>query len=127
MDLRQKPCVDAYFPPDLHAKSMFDLKDPVVLQITNIYNVAQPDKKKNETNLSPSILLLQLSDGHSKIYGVEMKKIPSLKASLPPGTKIRYHGGKVVRGRLLLTPANCEFLGGRVSHIFEAWQVNTYY
>ncbi len=123
-DLRKQPCLRPYFPPEMPGSAMATtLSGPIVLQITGIVNVAVASKRKFE-DTSDRILSITLTDGHTKVTGIEMERLSDLKANSPPGGKLLYLGGAVVRGKLLLSPSNCRYLGGEVSHLLEAHLAN---
>jgi hypothetical protein len=124
-DLRRSPSVvKPYFPVDiLSGQKSLSLQGPVVLQILSVSNIAGPSKRKYEDG-HPKFLLLSLTDGHTKVYAVEIESIPGLKSMTSPGTKILYLGGEAVKGKILLSSSNTKLIGGEVPHLVEAFLAN---
>ena len=115
-----------FFPPDLHniTNSLLSTSLPVALQIVTISNIGQPGKRRDE-DVSPRLMAITLSDGHSKAVGIEYEHLLDISiASCPPGSKVLYRGGTIRNGKLLLTPTNISYLGGEVAHLLEAWKAD---
>ena len=84
MDLRRKPCVNAFFPEDANDLAEFRFGSsgsanasagsssgnnddrPVVLQITAIGNYSQPSTRRFD-DTTPRMLSIHLTDGHTKV------------------------------------------------------------
>ncbi|KAK0419224.1 hypothetical protein QR680_014026 [Steinernema hermaphroditum] len=82
-----------------------------------------PAAEREETSkYEPKVkrmLKLTLSDGESQIEAIEYKPIPWLKPTIFPGSKLLFT--KTIdcrRGILMLTPENCQKLGGQVAKLF---------
>ena len=120
MDFRQhKNCFEPYFPNDFSNKSDASLSDPVVLQIVSVGNISQPLKRRNDdsfNNINNRLLSIQVTDGHTKATALELEIIPNIKPSTPPGSKLLYQGGQVIKGKILLNQNNCLFLDGKVMY-----------
>lgn len=99
------------------------LRRPIVLQVTSLSNITLPPKRKLEESY-PRMLSIGLTDGKTRLTGIEFSKIPNIKANMAPGFKVLYSGGEIVRGKLILNESNCKFLGGVVSYLVEAHQAN---
>eukprot|EP01041_Mallomonas_annulata_P000614 gene614-1187_t len=123
-DIRTKPLlVDPFFNLDTLGKD-HEITESVVVQIVSVANIAQPFRRQNE-NSSNRLLVIKLSDGHSKITAVELETLRDISCPLPPGGKILIGPRcRVKNGKLLLTPANCKFLGGNVPQLVAAWTAN---
>lgn len=122
MDLRQH--LKAYFPLDINSSTDgLELKGPVVLQIISVGNISQPLRSRDE-NAQPRLLSIVVSDGTTKVTGLEIEPLSDINASTPPGGKVLYLGGTVRYGKLLFTPNNFQYIGGLVNHLFETYQAN---
>lgn len=91
-DLRKKPCLDPFFPPEINNLHSGVLAGPVVLQIASVGNFSQPISRRTEDN-NPRMLVIHLTDGHTKCAGIEMQHLHDFHANCPPGGKILYLGG----------------------------------
>ena len=90
----------------------------------SVSNITHPSRRQNE-DCRPRLLVLKVTDGHTKALAIESEAIPSISANCSPGAKIRLLGDIVVQhGKILLNPSNFEFLGGEVDHLLEAWKAN---
>jgi hypothetical protein len=117
-DLRKKPCLNAYFPSEINNQhGILTLKGTTVLQILSISNISNPSKRKYE-NSNPRLLSIQVTDGTTKVTGIEIESILDIQSDTPPGTKILYKGGEAINGKLLFNNKNISFIGGEVSHLF---------
>eukprot|EP01040_Poterioochromonas_malhamensis_P000354 gene354-384_t len=125
-DFRQHPaCVSPILPVDLlSSQKSQSLSGPIVLQIVSVQNIAVSAKKRYEDHHVNRFLNLTLTDGHTKVHAVEMETITGLKPNTPPGGKILWKGGEVIKGKLQLTSNNTQFLGGEVLHLVESFQAN---
>lgn len=71
------------------SKSKTDfIKGNVIVQITKLKNVSAPKSDQN-SHKSPRLLKLTLTDGKNTFFALEMKLIPHLSLSTPPGTKVK--------------------------------------
>jgi hypothetical protein len=123
VDLR-KSQVAPYFSAEVHSLTGVLPANSGLLQVMGISNIAQPLQKRHDNAATPRLLLLTLSDGHTKVSGIELQPISALKCSMAPGLKVLYKGGRVINGRLILTPDNIEVLGGRVKNLYESWKAS---
>ena len=128
---RHHGALTPYFPADSYNATL-DFQLPtndtdmhaVVLQIVAMANINQPGKHRDE-DIQPRLLAITLSDGHNKMLGIEFEMLHDISISkCAPGCKLLYRGGRVRKGKVLLTSTNCSFLGGEVPHILEAWQAD---
>lgn len=132
----QQHCFLPYFPANVGtwAEGMLESEGgrPVVLQLASAtYNIAAPLKRREyESSVSSSssstsrILSITLTDGHTKVSGIEYEHLPGFTANMPAGGKVLYRGGPVCHGKILLTPQNCTFIGGQVAHLLQAFNAN---
>lgn len=93
---------------------------PLVVQLVALTNIAAPSI--NQSGGGERMLMLRLTDGHSKLVALEYERCPSLSLNTPPGTKIRLSNVPIRRGKLLLNPSNTTVLGGHVSALVESWR-----
>jgi hypothetical protein len=88
-----------------------ELKEPVILQIVSIVDVSVPIRQQQRSrhgdlHRKNRMLVIVLTDGHSKATCIEREHIPSLHADIPPGDKVLFQGGEVRAGKILLTGVN---------------------
>jgi len=122
MDLRQH--MRPYFPLEINSSiDLLELTGPVILQIISVGNITQPLRRRDE-NTQPRMLSIQVSDGTTKVTGIEIEHLPDINANTPPGGKILFLGGNVRFGKLLFTPQNFKYIGGVVDHLQEAYHAN---
>lgn len=119
-DFRKSKATIPFF-PDL--QTTHTLTCDVVLQVTGVGNIALPLPRRNEETNSRTLQLV-LTDGFTKAVGVEVVRIHALHPNMPPGFKLRYRGGRVVNGKILLSPENVTCLFGGVAHLLENWKAN---
>lgn len=126
------PLMKPILPTDiLSAQKSLYLPGNIVFQLISLTNIALPAKRRFDGE-NPKLIhgggsrfySLTLTDGHTKIHGIEMEIITGLKPITPPGCKILWKGGEVIKGKLLLNCENSLFLGGEVSHLIENFQAN---
>lgn len=88
------------------------LGTPVLAQVEDVINLCAPDNPRGR-GLSPSTLLVHLSDGRQNFAAVELLPLGGrLNVSTTPGSKIKLLSAAVVRrGRVLLTPQTWETFG----------------
>lgn len=122
-DFRKNALLRPYFAADINTCDA-SLQGPAVVQVSSVANITQPAKRQNEDN-KPRLLRIKVTDGHVSATAIEYESIPALSAHTVPGTKLLLQGNiRVVNGKILLTRDNCRVLGGRVDHLYEAWQAN---
>uniref|UniRef100_A0A7E4WD56 RecQ-mediated genome instability protein 1 n=1 Tax=Panagrellus redivivus TaxID=6233 RepID=A0A7E4WD56_PANRE len=81
-------------------------------------NAEEVPKEKQFENNSSRMLLLELSDGLTKVKAIEYQKLPFLTPKTTPGSKILLYGQVKHRKQILwLTPANCQLLGGDIKEL----------
>ena len=105
--------------------STTQLTGPKILQVKRVKDVSH-SKISHENGSNKSMFRLTLSDGNSTCSGMNLQIIPGLSGKVYPGTKLRIKscGAQVLGGFLLLTPGNCEILGGRVEKLVENIEKN---
>lgn len=87
-------------------------------------NVAAP-KANEESQAAPRMLKLTLTDGHSFCQGIEVESIPQISIDrTAPGAKILLKNAQIKSGYILLHPGCCTYLGGKVSALYEKWEVS---
>lgn len=59
----------------------------IVLQVMKIRNVSVP-KVNEESKSAQKLLKIQLTDGQTQTFAVEIENIPNLTLNTPPGTKV---------------------------------------
>jgi hypothetical protein len=71
------------------------------------------------------MLKVVLTDGHSKVTGIELLPLSTLDCKTPPGTKVLLVGKTtpLVEGMLPLTPDTIMVVGGRVDTLIERWEL----
>lgn len=111
-------------PEDVSRNKVESITGPVVVQIQKIRNVAAP-KSNPESDHSPRLLRLHLTDGTSYCSAVQWGRWSNISLSTPPGSKIllKEEPIPVVNGFLLLAERNFKFLGGNVAHLIEKWEL----
>lgn len=124
-DWRKKPICKASFPDDI-SSSDGCLGRALVTQIVSVSNIGQPSHAQFE-NISPSTLLLKLTDGHTKATALCLDTISQLSTNIHPGSKLLLRvGTKYVSGKIILTELNCAVLGGTVQALVDTWKANRY-
>ena len=105
--------------------SSTQLTGPKILQVKRVKDVSH-SKISHENGSNKSMFRLTLSDGNSTCSAMNLQIIPGLSGKVYPGTKLRIKscGAQVLGGFLLLTPGNCEILGGRVEKLVENIEKN---
>ncbi|XP_022106857.1 recQ-mediated genome instability protein 1-like isoform X2 [Acanthaster planci] len=133
-------------PPGIAQQKKTQLTGSYALQINSIQDISQPaygqllklQGRENENALvsatqatqptqskfeqkSSRMLMLQLTDGHQSLEGMEFQPISQLSVDTLPGTKILVHGSVQCRmGVLMLTANNIRVLGGDAESLAEA-------
>ncbi|ALC43807.1 CG13472 [Drosophila busckii] len=94
----------------------------IVLQVLRVRNVSAP-KSNEESNRSPRLLQLELSDGQNSVQAIELDPVPALSINVAPGTKIFFKAERLqlMHGFLLLRSDELQLLGGRVDALYEKW------
>ena len=83
MDIRQ--ILKPFFPLEINSSmDGVELKGPIVLQIVKVENITQPLRRRDE-NTQPRLLAIQVSDGTTKVTGIEIEQLSDINASTPPG------------------------------------------
>lgn len=116
---------EKYLPENINSGQVESITGPVVLQIQKIRNVSAP-MAIQESQGSPRMIKLNLTDGITHCVAIEFQPIPSLKLGLCPGTKLRISGSNipVVHGIVLLEESNVTVLGGEVEKLKSKWKAN---
>ncbi|XP_063691050.1 tudor domain-containing protein 3-like [Bolinopsis microptera] len=98
---------------------------PKIFQFKRVKDVSHT-KISHENGSNKSMFRITLSDGNSTCSAMNLQPIPGLSGKVYPGTKFRIKSGgaQVLGGFLLLTPANCEVIGGRVEKLVENIEKN---
>lgn len=88
------------------------LGTPVLAQVEDVINLCAPDNPRGR-GLSPSTLLVHLSDGRQNFAAIELLPLGGrLNVFTTPGSKIKLLPAAMVRrGRVLLTPQTLETFG----------------
>uniref|UniRef100_A0A0G4HN00 RecQ-mediated genome instability protein 1 n=1 Tax=Chromera velia CCMP2878 TaxID=1169474 RepID=A0A0G4HN00_9ALVE len=117
--------------PDSQVKSDQEtLTGPFFLQVQKIVDITKPTKfQEDESEGHRRLLLLNLTDGTTKVQAVEYATLSNLSPTTPPGTKILVAGGgrgkstvETRNGILLLSDACVSVLGGHVEVLVESWK-----
>ncbi|CAC5357205.1 TDRD3 [Mytilus coruscus] len=128
-----------WLPDDVNKVSCEYVEGPGVLQIQKIRNVAAP-KDNEESQGSPRLLKLTLTDGHLNSNGVETEKLDKFGVNVPfyftwnknivcvllkgLGSPIANVSSPVfLHGIMLLNNKNCQLIGGRVEKMAENWEL----
>jgi len=113
------PCL----PDGVNSGRVSQLATPMILQVRNVEIISAP-QRNIESNVSPRMLKVGLTDGKSTCYGIEFSSLGSISMKTPPGTKILLTNSiKLCNGFLLLEPKNFRVLGGNVSELVEEWKI----
>lgn len=81
-------------------------------------------KSNQESQAAPRMLKFILTDGHTHIQAVEIGNNQNINPKkLAPGTKIRIKNAKVKLGYVFLATSSIEVLGGKVSPLYEKWEL----
>ncbi|KAJ2607737.1 recQ-mediated genome instability protein 1 [Coemansia sp. RSA 1365] len=73
---------------------------------------------EREAKIPRLVLKVELTDGKTRISGVELTRIPQLRVELPVGTKVVVSGGRFLEatGMLILSGGGIRVLGGTPPH-----------
>lgn len=95
-----------------------------VLQVSSVTNVSAP-KSNPESNSSPRLLRVELTDGHSTISALALRTLDGLGLKTPPGTKLKLKLGKMQfqHGFFVLSEQHMDVLGGTVEDLVEKWKL----
>ncbi|KAF4707411.1 hypothetical protein FOZ62_011843 [Perkinsus olseni] len=103
----------------------------VLLQLIKVSDISKPAAASATYEASKGsgggkrVLLLQATDGTQKVSCLEVDRVDTLSAGMPPGTKILLDGStEVLNGQVLLRPDKVKVLGGTVDRLVEAWKAN---
>ena len=100
------------------------LEGPKILQIKRVKDISNPTIS-HENGSPRSMFKITLTDGNSTCAAMNLQPVPGIQGKTYPGTKLRLRGRvEVLGGFLLLTPGNCEVLGGRVEKLVESIEKN---
>eukprot|EP01035_Chromulina_nebulosa_P034750 gene34750-46665_t len=124
LDIRQRPLLESFFPPNINSLSNVNLEGSSLVQILSVSNIAQSSKQRSNESALPRLLSIVLTDGHTKVTAIEKEDVKNITSLTPPGTKLLLTACKIILGRILLENSNCVFLGGSVQQLLEAWQAN---
>ena len=71
------------------------------------------------------MLLLRVTDGHSKASALELTPHPRLSTDTAPGTKLLFSQQSIPleNGFIIVSPDHVENLGGVVPDLFEQWKL----
>ncbi|XP_064481508.1 tudor domain-containing protein 3-like isoform X2 [Ornithodoros turicata] len=124
LDLDLTEISEGGLPEDVVRNRVDTVSGPVVVQVQKVRNVSAP-KSNPESEFAPKLLRLQITDGSSYCSALQWEKWHSISLSTPPGSKILLKSTSipVVNGFLLLSEKDIKFLGGRVAHLIEKWEV----
>lgn len=116
---------EKYLPENINSGQVESINGPVVMQIQKIRNVSAP-MAIQESQGSPRMIKLNLTDGVTHCIAIEFEPIQALKLSLCPGEKLRISGQNipVVHGIVLLEETNVTILGGEVEKLKTKWKAN---
>ena len=122
-DLRH--IADKYLPENINSGHVKTIDGPIVVQLQKIRNITAPMMNQDSQG-SPRMLKLNLTDGNTHCVAVEFENIPCLKASMIPGTKLCITGKNVVvsHGVIFLEKENLKLLGGQVDKLKEKWEAS---
>ncbi|KAG0729579.1 RecQ-mediated genome instability protein 1 [Chionoecetes opilio] len=119
--------ISGHFP--LQITSIRDISEPAYGQLLKVEGAdtenttvsATQDYRTARERKPERMLMLQLSDGTTRVEGMEYRPASNLNINLSPGTKVLVFGSiKVRRGILFLTQQNITVLGGKVVDLIEA-------
>ncbi|XP_041460348.1 tudor domain-containing protein 3-like [Lytechinus variegatus] len=123
LDIDLKQIGSNALPADIGKAKSDKIQGPYVLQIQKVRNIGAP-KANEESSMAPTLLRLQLTDGHTTCLGVVMETISQISLNTPPGTKVLLKGSvDMTNGLLMLSPSTLKVLGGRVEDMVERWEV----
>lgn len=95
-----------------------------MLQIHKVRNIGAP-KTNEDSQIAPRMLKLTLTDGHTFCQGIELESIPQISINkTAPGSKVLLRNAEVRSGYILLHPACCTYLGGKVVGLYEKWVIS---
>ena len=102
---------------------------PMVLQLVESIDIMQPIRLQDlHGNPTRRMLRLKLTDGETTCVCVEYEYLNNIKnKDLVPGVKVKLMSPLVRFGVVLLQPKTVEILGGRVSELADAWEVQQLY
>lgn len=71
LDTDLAACGEAVLPKEIAAAAVDSIPGPVVLQLLKVKNVSAPTENQGSGH-APRMLKLQLTDGHTKCFGLEL-------------------------------------------------------
>jgi hypothetical protein len=109
----------------IHVVEARRLPGPFILQLVDATDISLPSRiADNSLDRKQRLLRLMLTDGSTKVRGLEYTALDTVKSSsLIPGTKLKITNVLLRWGFLWLDSKNVEVLGGRVEELAEAWQL----
>ncbi|GBG87379.1 hypothetical protein CBR_g45436 [Chara braunii] len=109
-------------PPGVASLHKEKLQGTFVVQVNEVSDIGVPARERYETESGgPNrCLKLAMTDGKQLIFGIEYRRINSLKVFLPSGIKISIKDVYVRRGMLMLVPENVDIIGGCIEELEEA-------
>ncbi|KAJ3675806.1 hypothetical protein LUZ60_004848 [Juncus effusus] len=101
-----------------------ELEGPFVLQVDEIVNISAPikDRYQNCPAGNKRCLKLHMTDGVTRVVGIEYRPIRELEVLAPSGFKVVIKNVQVRHGVLMLVPEIITILGGTVNYLDEARQ-----
>lgn len=109
----------------IHVVEARRLPAPFILQLVDATDISLPSRiADNSLDRKQRLLKLTLTDGSTKIRGLEYTALENVKSSsLIPGTKVKITNVLLRWGLVWLDSKNVEVLGGRVEELAEAWEL----
>ena len=89
----------------------------MILQIDEFVNVAISTEQRNNNDNTKRLHKFFLTDGKTKVIGLEVIPITSKTTDLHIGSKISIHNADIRRGAILLKPWCAKILGGSISRL----------
>ncbi|EGD81680.1 hypothetical protein PTSG_02394 [Salpingoeca rosetta] len=111
-------------PPKCDSGQVQSLPGPLVLQVVSVRNIAAPSHDPSNQG-APRMLMVRLTDGHTKATALELQHHPRLSQDTAPGTKIMFPANTIQldNGFITLTPGTAKVLGGKVTDLYERWKL----
>lgn len=124
-DIRKNSVCEPFLPDNVNS-SDGQLVGAHVAQVLSVHNISQPSHIQSDYS-SGCTLQVKLTDGHTKATAICLTQIPHITTATLPGVKLRLKDNvKYINGRIILTDRNCEYIGGNVAQLIEAWKANKY-
>lgn len=114
-----------FLPEEVIRGKAESLLGPAVLQIQKIRDVGAPKLGDGYSN-SPTLLRVQLTDGHVTCNAIQWGSWKCINQDTPPGTKLYLKPGKIKVQNYFLVLSENQFsaLGGVVDALVEKWELN---